>query len=277
MALNKLPESSKLFFLTACLITLSLLTFGGRSSEVRAQKNMKPEEIAEKTILAYGSRNAIYVIQRNGILRALVKFITPEGNREGKSATKFIRKQKMDEDLLMIDLELPGTRYLIGFDGKDVWSIQDGEIQKPGPQEVKAFRANHMHSYEALLRYKENNAKLEYVGSNKLGTLDLDIIDLVSPEGLRTRYEISRRSYRILYISYQEAPSPNAEPIKYRFYFKDFRVIQSSLVPYETQVFQNGKLVEERKIVEAAFNVQLEDKAFKAENANKPAESTPGI
>jgi len=44
-------------------------------------------------------------------------------------------------------------------------------------------------------------------------------------------------------------------------------------VPYEIVVYQNGKVVEERKVVEAAFNVQLEEKVFKAENANKPAEA----
>ena len=44
-------------------------------------------------------------------------------------------------------------------------------------------------------------------------------------------------------------------------------------MPYEIQVFQDGKLVEERKLVEVAYNVQLEDKAFLVENANKPADA----
>jgi hypothetical protein len=176
----------------------------------------------------------------------------------------------------MIELELPGTRYLIGFDGQETWSIHDGEIQKPSPQEVRLFRAGHDHSYESLLRYKENNSKLEYVGSKNLGTFDLDIIDLVSTEGIRTRYEISRRTYRVLYLSYEDKSDPQGESVNYRLNFKDFRVIQNTLVPYETLVFQNGKVIEERKIVEAAFNVQLEEKAFKAENATKPAESPSG-
>jgi hypothetical protein len=245
-------------------------------SEVSADKNTKPEDVVEKTILAYGSRAAFYGIQRNGILRALVKFHTPEGVREGKSALKFIRKEKQGEDLRIIELELPGTRYMIGFDGKTIWSIHDGEIQTPSQQEVNAFRGGHEHSYETLLRYKENNSKLEFVESKNLGTFDLNIIDLISPEGMRTRYEISRRTYRILYLSYEDRPDPKSEPVKYRLNFKNFQYIQNTLVPYETLVFQNGKLIEERKIVEAAFNVQLDEKSFKAENANKPAEPAPG-
>lgn len=240
---------------------------------VRADKNPKPEDIVERTIAFYGSRAAIYTVQRNGTLRALIQLFTPDGKREGKSVTKFIRKEKMKDDLLMIDLDFPGTRYIIGFDGKDSWTINNGEVQPMTKEAAKAFRAAHEHSYEALLRYKENDGKLEYVGTTKLGTLEMDIIDLILPDGARTRYEISRKSGRILYLNYEEKQDEKSEPIKYRLYFKDFHIVQNSLVPYQIIVYQDGKIVEERKVVEAVFNVQLDEKAFKSENANKPAEA----
>jgi hypothetical protein len=260
-------------FLAITTATLCLFLLTGNLTPIRADKNPKPEDVVERTILAYGSRAALYGIQRNGTLRALVKFHTPEGIREGKSVTRFIRKQKLGEDLLMIELEMPDTRYIIGFDGKETWAIHNGEILKPDQEAAHAFRSAHEHSFEALLRYKENNAKLEYAGFNKLGTLEIDIIDLISPEGVRTRYEISRKTGRILYANYEEKPYPEAAPVKYRLNYKNFQPIQNTLVPYETLVFQDGKLVEERKIVETVFNIQLDEKAFKAENANKPAEA----
>lgn len=259
------------FAVAATVLCLGLLA--GQTEPVRADKTPKPEDVVERTILAYGSRTALYAIQRNGTLRALVKLITPEGKREGKSVTKFIRKEKMKDDLLMIDLDFPDTRYIVGFDGKEAWSISNGEIQPMNKEAARAFLAAHEHSYEALLRYKENDGKLEYVGSTKLGTLELDIIDLILPSGARTRYEISRKSGRILYLNYEEKKEGQAEPVKYRLYFKDFHIIQNTLVPYEIVVYQDGKVIEERKVVEAAFNVQLEEKAFKAENANKPADA----
>src|SRR5262245_58696686 len=70
--------------------------------EVQAQKNPKPEDVVERTILAYGGRNALYKIQNNGSLRASIKFFSPNGDRSGESMTKFIRKEKINEDLLMI-------------------------------------------------------------------------------------------------------------------------------------------------------------------------------
>jgi hypothetical protein len=252
------------------------LCFGlllGAVQPARADKNPKPEDVVERAIAFYGSRAALYNVQKNGTLRALVKLYTPEGKREGKSVTRFIRKEKLNDDLLMIDLDFPDTRYIVGFDGKNSWSISNGEIQEMNKDAAKAFRAAHEHSYEALLRYKENDGKLEYVGTTKLGTLEMDIIDLILPDGARTRYEISRKSGRIIYLNYEEKVEGQADPVKYRLYFKDFHIIQNSLVPYEIVVYRDGKMVEERKVVEAAFNVQLEEKAFKAENANKPAEA----
>jgi hypothetical protein len=236
-----------------------------------AQKKPKPEDIVERSIiLYYGNRAGLYGIQRNGTLRALIKFFGDEGTREGKSVTKFIRKEKLAEDLLMIDHELPGTRYIMGFDGQETWAIQDGEIQKPTQEAADAFRSAHEHGYEALLRYKENGSKLEYVGTNKLGTLEMDIVDMTSPSGAKTRYEISRRTGRVIYANYEDS---KAGPAKYRLYFKDFKPVQNTWVPHEVQVFQDGKLIEERRLVESVFNIQLDEKAFKAENANKPTDA----
>jgi hypothetical protein len=270
MALNNFMIAPKRLAATVFLLFLVLSSPVTWPTDAGAQKKPKPEDVVERSILFYGSRAALYGIQRNGTLRALIKFFTDEGTREGKSVTKFIRKGKLAEDLLMIDLELPGTRYTIGYDGQDTWAIQDGEIQKPTEDAVAAFRSAHEHSYEALLRYKENGSKLEYVGTNKLGTLEMDIIDMISPSGARTRYEISRKSWRVIYASYEES---KPTPVKYRLYFKDFKPVQNTLVPHEIQVFQDGKLIEERRLVESVFNIQLDEKAFKAENANKPPET----
>jgi hypothetical protein len=276
MVLMKSPIAKyRLLLMLSFIFLLVLVTVPVSGGKAADQKNPKPEDVVEKSILAYGSRAAIYAVQRTGKIGALVKFHTPDGIREGKSVLKFLRKQKMAEDLLAIELEMPDTKYVIGFDGTDTWTMHDGQAQKPGPEEVSALRSSHEHSYEAILRYRENNSKLEYVGNKNLGVLMVDIIDLITADGVRTRYEISRKTYRILYLDYEDKSDPNAEAVKYRINFRDFRVVQNMYIPYETLVFRDGKLVEERRIIEAAFNVQLDEKAFKQENAIKPIESVP--
>jgi hypothetical protein len=276
MAVKMSPMTKYRYLLTISIVFLLLVIIAASSGEVSAQKkNPKPEDIVERSILAYGSRAAIYGVQRTGRVGALVKFHTPDGIREGRSTLKFLRKQKMSEDLLMIELDMPDTKYMIGFDGTETWSVHDGQAQKPGPEEVKALRSAHEHSYDAILRYRENNSKLEYVSNKNFGVLIIDIVDLVTPEGVRTRYEISRKTGRILYLDYEDKSDPKADPVKYRINFKDFRPVQNMYIPYETVVFKDGALVEERKIVEAAFNVQLDENAFKQENANRPVEPVP--
>src|SRR5574341_711766 len=107
MALKKPMNAPQRLSLAGAILVLCICLPPGVLTGVKADKNPKPEEIVERTILAYGSRAALYAIQRNGTQRALIKFFTPEGVREGKSVTKFIRKEKLVDDLLMIELELP--------------------------------------------------------------------------------------------------------------------------------------------------------------------------
>jgi hypothetical protein len=251
-----------------------------RASRIEKEKARTAQDIVERALLSYGGRPALYVIQRNGIYRANLRLINSTNStnstnssssiQEAKSVTRFIRKPKLSDDLVTIELELPDLKYSITTDGKEVWSTQNGLPHTPSELEVKGFRSAHEHHYEALLRYKENESKIEYTGSNKIGTLDLDQISLTSPQGIKTVYEISRRTGRIIYINYEEKLAENAPPVKYRLYFKDFRVIQNSIIPYEIQVFQDGKLIEERKVVEAAFNVQMEEKIFKSAPPSTP-------
>jgi hypothetical protein len=269
---------ARIAIVAICLALASLVGFGsGFASSGQQQKtgkeNIKAEDVVERAIYAYGSRAALYTVQRNGILRGQIKFHSADGAREGRTISKFIRKEKMAQDLLLLDLELPGTRYMIGFDGEKTWSINNGVAEEPSAETVAAFRRAQSHSYEALLRYKENEGKLEYFGTKQFGpNNELDIVELTLPDGNKTRYEVSRRTGRIIYLDYEEKAGEGAA-VKYRLYFKDFRPIQNSLVPYEVQVFRDGQVVEERKLVEVAYNVQLEPTAFKVENANKPAES----
>ncbi len=258
-------------YIVAALIASVLFATGA----VGQKPAPKPEDIVERAIYAYGSRPAIYGIQRNGVIKANVKLTSPDGVREGIATSKFIRKPKLAEDLLLLTLEFGTTRFVIGFDGKQGWTQSNGELQDPPSTEtIAAFRNAHAHSYETLLRYKENDAKIEYAGTKPFGpNNELDLIDLTLPDGTKTRYEVSRKFNRVIYLDYEDQPSaPEAKPVKYRLYFKDFRVIQNTLVPYDIQVFRDGVLSEERKLVEVAYNVQLEESAFKSENANKATE-----
>jgi hypothetical protein len=277
MSLTRLSSVSRQAVVVLALIA-SACFFLLPNSQAK-DKTPTAEEVAERVILAYGSRGAIYGTQRNGIIKSNLKLFTGETAREGRTTVKFIRKKKYTEDLVMLELDLPDTKYLLGFDGQKIWAQNNGETLEPDEATARAFRSSHFHSYESLLRFKESEAKVEYVGNDKIGTLEMDIIDLVPTEGERTRFFISRKTARILYLEYETKARPDAAPIKYRFAFSDFRAIQNCLLPYQIQVFENGKKIEERKLIEVAYNVQLEESAFKVGGAVKAAEAAvkPGF
>ncbi|MFN0124931.1 MAG: hypothetical protein ACKV2V_30880 [Blastocatellia bacterium] len=277
---RRMPAGMMLAIAMGCLFAARATVRDARANpappRATADKTPRAEEIVEKVILVYGSRPMIYGVQRNGIIRSNVKLFSGNTARDAQTVTKFMRRKKVAEDLLLLELDLPDFKYVLGFNGEKHWATSNGADQEPDEATVRGFRNAHAHSYETLLRYKENDAKLEYVNSDKIGTLEMDIIDVVMPDGERTRYTISHRSFRILFLEYEAKGGEKAEPAKYRLAFSDFRAIQNTLVPWQVVVYQNGQKVEERKLTEVAYNVRMEETLFRAkpaENAEKPADS----
>ena len=93
---------------------------------------------------------ALYAVQRNGILRGQIKLFSPDGAREGKTTTKFIRKPHLLDDLFLIDLELPITAVLLPLSlvGGGIallrtgrWSVFDGGDVQDRLAEVYPFSA----------------------------------------------------------------------------------------------------------------------------------------
>jgi len=242
-----------------------------------AQKAPSVEKLVEFAKANYG----LLIVQTNGIVKNNLKLINGDQVREGRSTLKFIRKPKLMEDLVILELDLPDTKFTMGFDGQKTWALNNTERTELSPDLAAAFRSSYAHSYEALLRYKEDGSKIEYVETKKIASLEIDTIDLTTADGQKSRYEVSRRSGHILYLEYETRPAtPEAKPIKYRLHFKDFKVVQNTIIiPYKTVVYENDVIVEERTVIEAAFGGQVEEKIFKpdapVENPEEKKEPTP--
>mgnify|MGYP000887213032 CR=1 FL=1 len=247
------------------------------STQVSAQKAQNAEKLVDFAKANYG----LLITQTNAIIKSNLKLINGDQVREGRSTLKYIRKPKLMEDLVMLELDLPDTKFTMGFDGAKTWAKNNGERTELSPELAGAFRASYAHSYEALLRYKEDGSKLEYIDTKKIASLEIDTIDMTMADGTKTRYEVSRRTGRVLYLEYETKPAtPEAKPIKYRLHFKDFKVVQNTIIiPYTTVVYENGAVVEERTVIEAAFSGQVDEKLFKpdapAEKAEEKKEETP--
>jgi len=243
-----------------------------------AQAKLTPAEaVVELAIIGYGTRRTLETaraaIQEGGTIR----LATETGDLTGSYLLRSIRKEKSAQDLLRVDLELsppdtaqgqagPAIKYVIGFNGASVWSAQNGQYVSPRAGADIALRAQLTHEYMALLRYKEDGSKVEYVGQETVVGLTTNVIDLTTADGEKTRYWLSSKTFRVLHCEYELKLVEGQPPTKYRidYYYTPFSgaVIQNTLVPVRREMKQDGKFVQEIKLTNIIYSAKVDPEVF---------------
>ena len=243
-----------------------------------AQVKLSPAEAAiELALIAYGGRKQLGIARAATQEAGTIRLATEQGDLSGNYLLRSIKKEKSSQDLLRVDLELSPAgdaqdqnatpiKYVIGFNGASVWSAQNGQYVSPRAGADIAFRAQLTHEYMALLRYKEDGSKLDYVGQEIVVGVDSFIIDMTTAEGEKTRYWLSTRTYRVLHCEYELKLVEGQPPTKYRidYYYTPFSaaVVQNTLVPVRPEMKQDGKFVQEIKLTNIAYSAKLDPEIF---------------
>ena len=227
-------------------------------------KTYTVEQIVESVILVYGSRPALEHIRRNGVERGKITRINAQGAaEEANYERRFVRGENLDKDKIRLDQKLPTMEYsLIYGDGK-LWGIINGAAFTPRQDAAANFLSQHHHSIDSLLRYKECGSTLTLVGKEQQKGLDLYVVDLVDTEKRKTRFYISSRTLRVLWLEYEDAPSAGTTPVKYVRKFLDYRAVQQTLVPYHVVLIEDGKQTQETHILTITFGSKLDESIFK--------------
>jgi hypothetical protein len=234
------------------------------------------ETIAELTILAYGGRKQLETARASIHEQGTIRLATDQGDLNGSYTLRSIRKDKSWLDLIRTDLELttpeaaqrqgvPATvRYVIAFNGATVWSAQNDQYTNPKPEAEAAFRALLSHDYTTLLRYKEDGSKLEMKEAETITGILASVVELTTPDGQKTKYWISSKTFRILHAEYELKLTPEAAPIKYRisYYYTPVKVVQNTLVPMRKMMTQDGKFVQEITLTNIVYAAKLEPEIF---------------
>lgn len=229
----------------------------------RNLKTLTAEQIAELTVLVYGSRPVLAQIRRNGVERGrITRFMTDGKTEEATYERRFIRGESADKDKIRLDQKMPTMEYSLIFGEGRLFGVINGAAFTPRQDAADAFLSQHHHSIESLLRYKENGATINLVGKDKQKGLDLYLVDLTDKEKRTTRYYISARTFHVLWLEYEEA-NAGAAPMKYSKRFSDYRYAQSTLVPYRTILTRDGKQMQETRILTVTFGVKVDDTLFK--------------
>lgn len=225
------------------------------------------EQVVESVILIYGTRPGLDHIRRNGIERGKITRFNAEGNaEEANYERRFIRGENLDKDKIRLDQKLPTMEYSLIFGEGKLWGLINGAAFTPRQDATTSFISQHHHSIDSLLRYKECGSTLTLVGKDQQKGLDLYVVDLTDKESRKTRYYISAKSLRILWLEYEEGV-PGGTAIKYVKKFMDYRPVQQTLAPYRTLLYEDGRQSQETRVLTITYGIKVSDSIFKSPEA----------
>ncbi|HEX8685825.1 MAG TPA: hypothetical protein VF654_04960, partial [Pyrinomonadaceae bacterium] len=229
----------------------------------RGDQNVTAEQVAETVVLVYGSRQMLQQIRRTGVERGRITRTGSDGApQEITYERAFKRGDTFEKDKIRLDQRLSTLQYsLIYTDGR-VTGMLRGTPFTPKEEDVTTLMTERLHGIDALLRYKESGASVKYTGKESQKGLDLWLLDLTDKGQQSTRFYVSAKTGRVLWLEYEEAS------VKYRRTFHDYRVVQGTLVPYRSVLYAGDRQVEESQVLTVTYGVKTEDSVFTPEAAS---------
>ncbi|HUS00044.1 MAG TPA: hypothetical protein VMZ26_18420 [Pyrinomonadaceae bacterium] len=232
------------------------------SGSSRDAKNLTPEQIAESTIFIYGSgggRTVLNQIRKTAIERGKISVTTPEGRTDQATYHRWTqRAETLSKEKIRLDQEFPNSSYSLIFNDERIFGIVDSSVFTPREDASRAFENQIIHGLEALLRYKENESKIESAGKEKVFGVEYHLLDVTDKQSRRTRFYISAKTYRVMMLDYDQAG------VKYRRRFYDYNYAQGTLVPFRTALWADEKLVEETEVGTITFGQKIDETIFSA-------------
>jgi len=269
MTLRKLPQS----IISSVFAALALGAIFFAPATAMAQKEFTAEQIVESLIVISGTRPGLAQVRKTGLENGRMSRMTSEGRpEEVRYQRRFIAGDKFEKDKIRLDQKTAQTEFTLVKNGERIFGIINGSPFTPRAETTAEFLSQQTHSIEALLRYKENESKLSSAGKDKQQGIDLYVIDLTDKANNKTRYFISVKSLRVLWLEYEEALPAQTTPIKFMKRFYDYRYAQSTLVPYRTVVYVDGKQATETRVMTITYGVKTDDSVFQHPDAASGSE-----
>ena len=231
--------------------------------ENKSSKNNGPataEQVAESAIVIYGyggGRVILDQIRKTTIERGTTRVVQADGTIERANYQRYvIRGGSLDKEKIRLDQEFPTVRYSLVKNADKVFMIYNNSVYNPREDAAKAFHNQNFRGLDGLLRYKENEAKLELKGKETKMGVEYHVLDVTDKAGNKTRYYISAKTLRVMMLEYEEGGS------KFQRKFYDYNYAQGTLVPYKTVLYRDDKIVEETEIGTITFGQRVDESLF---------------
>ena len=220
------------------------------------------EAVAESTIYIYGlggGRAVLNQIRKTAIERGKINVTNAEGRTDQATYARWTqRADTLSKEKIRLDQEFSNARYSLIFNDEKIFGIVDESVFTPREDASKAFENQIVHGLETLLRYKENESKLDYTGKEKILGVEYHILDVIDKQERRTRFYISAKTFRVMMLDYEQ------DSVKYKRKFYDYNYAQGTLVPYRSALYAGDKLVEETEVGTVTFGQKIDENIFRA-------------
>jgi hypothetical protein len=223
-------------------------------------KNVTAEAVAESAILIYGGltgRSGLNQIRKTTSERGKMTIVNADGTIDTPNYQRWvIRGDSLEKEKIRFEQEYPNTKYSLVYDGANTFGIYNNTRFEPRESALNTFQHQIWHGLEALLRYKENSAKIELAGRDKIMSIDFYIVDVTDKQNRKTKFYVSVKTLRVMILEYEE------DGVKYKRKFYDYNYTQGTLVPYRTVLWADDKQIEETNIMTITFGQKVEDNMF---------------
>jgi hypothetical protein len=220
------------------------------------------EQVAESSILLYGGfggRETLDRIRKTTVERGRITVTNADGTVDRANYERWIiRSGNLDKERIRLDQQFPNTRYSLVYDGEKTFGVFNNTVFSPKEDASKTFQNQIWHGLEALLRYKENDSKLNLAGREKIMGVEYYLLDVADKQSRKTRFYVSTKSFRVMMLEYEQ------DSVKYRRKFYDYNYSQGTLVPYRTVLWANDKQIEETEILTITFGQKVEEDMFRS-------------
>ncbi len=227
-----------------------------------AIENATADQIAESAILVYGGlggRQNLSQIRKTAVESGKSVITESDGRKTTATYVRFVvRGDSLNKEKIRVDQTFPDAKFSLVYNQDKIYALYNETMFSPREDASRTFQNQIWHSIEALLRYKENESKIEMAKREKMMGVDFFVLDLTDKQERKTRFYISVKSLRVMMLDYESAG------VKYRRKFYDYNYAQGTLVPYRSVLWAGDKEVEETEIGTVAFGQKIEDTLFQS-------------
>ena len=218
------------------------------------------EQVAESAVAIYGGllgRQNLNQIRKTTLERGKISITDAAGKTETANYERWIlRGESLNKERVRLDQTFPDAKYSLIYTGERIFGLYNDTVFTPREDASNGFQNQIWHGLEGLLRYKENESKIELAGREKIMGVEFFLLDVLDKQNRKTRFYISSKSFRVMMLEYENAS------VKYRRKFYDYNYAQGTLVPYRTVLWANDKQIEETEIGTITFGQKIEETLF---------------